>query len=173
MLRDDSWKQLSEVVTNIVSAATALKNFQTQEVNAKVSYCCIFSRNEAEFIKFRDTASKNGKLAKETETGPVFIIPGIPTKSGLLRILKIRQPDPSRKERGDADFAVEDFSKLKNQYQSLPGFRLIERPEFEMIELVDEAFNARVYFSNPPVEEHSGIKEVLKAEIGGQNSRTS
>jgi hypothetical protein len=36
---------------------------------------------------------------------------------------------------------------------SKEGFKLIEREDFEMIELMDSEFNVRAYFSNPPLDE--------------------
>ena len=71
--------------------------------------------------------------------------------AGNRRLVKIRKPDPKRTERGDADFTVTDYLIFKKKYLSKPGFRIIKRPEMEMIELTDPSFNVLAYFSNPPL----------------------
>lgn len=161
-VNQSTWSEFVELVKGIVSDATNLKDKNTRKFTAKVNYCCVFCQNETEFSKLKTVIEQNGKLANETETGPVFVVQGIPTVAGMLRVLKIRKPDPSRKERGDADFAVNNYTEFKAKFLGFPGFKLIERPEFEMIELIDKKFDTRVYFSNPPVEDHSGIKEALQ-----------
>jgi hypothetical protein len=72
--------------------------------------------------------------------------------------LKIRKPDATRFERGDADFTIIDYPNFKSNYLANPGFKLIERKGFEMIELIDSAFNARAYFSNPTLDQQLGLK---------------
>jgi hypothetical protein len=71
--------------------------------------------------------------------------------------LKIRKPDQTRPERGDADFAVKNYEEFKNSCLTKPGFGVIERDTFEMIELMDSSFDVRVYFSSPPVEVQLGL----------------
>jgi hypothetical protein len=90
------------------------------------------------------------------------VIPNITTPAGILRVLKIRKPDPTRTERGDADFSINNYHEFKNHVLSRPGFSLIRRPKTEMIELIDNNFDVRAYFSYPPVETHDGIKEALE-----------
>ena len=37
------------------------------------------------------------------------------------------------------------------------GFKLIERPSMEMIELMEDGADVRVYFSNPPLDKQLGL----------------
>ena len=83
--------------------------------------------------------------------GPVFYTEPLKTISGNLRLVKIRRPDLKRKERGDADFTVADYPSFKKTYLGKSGFGIIKRPNMEMIELSDSAFNVLAYFSNPPL----------------------
>ncbi len=152
---------VSDIVRSIAQDAALLRDDHVVGFKSRISWVCIFCQSAEEFDELRVSISKLGKLAKVTETGPVFVIPGVETSAGIVRVIKLRKPDPSRTERGDADFAITDFDAFCKEYLQKPGFKLIERPEFEMIELMDEKRNTRVYFSNPPVEQHDGIKQAL------------
>lgn len=71
--------------------------------------------------------------------------------------MKIRQPDKTRPEQGDADFTVDNFEDFKKKYISQDHFKLIPRDGFEMIELMDNEFDVRSYFSNPPLDKQLNI----------------
>lgn len=150
-------EKLKIFVQQIVTHSKELKDKHTNEDYAPVNYAAIFCQNEIEFKDFFDAANEIGKVIKETPTGPLFQIEPLETAAGTLRLLKIRQPDVTRKERGDADFTVSDYDSFKKTYLSKPGFKLIERETMEMIELMDPAFNVRAYFSHPPLDEQLGI----------------
>jgi hypothetical protein len=96
-------------------------------------------------------------LWRRTPTGPIFLLKSpLNTAGGILRLVKIRSPDPARPQRGDADFTVPDYLAFKRQFLGNKGFSLIERPGIEMIELVDPKFDVRAYFSNPPLDSQLG-----------------
>jgi hypothetical protein len=80
------------------------------------------------------------------------------TTAGRLQLLKLRAPDKSRRERGDADFTVSNYQTFKSKYLNSPGFKLIVRDKFEMIELSDPTFGVLAYFSNPPLDVQLGLK---------------
>ena len=103
-------------------------------------------------------ARKIGKVIKKTSTGPLFHIKPLKTVSGFLQLLKIRMYDPTRPERGDADFTISNFAEFEAKYLPRPNFRRMEKPNFYMLELADSKFNVRVYFSNPPLTEQLGIR---------------
>ncbi len=134
-----------------------LKNKRTSEINAPVNYACIFSHNEKEFIKLNDAAKNIGRVIRKTQTGPLFRISPIVTVSGKLELLKIRLPDKTRPEQGDADFTIDNYAKFKSKHITKTGFRLIEREGYEMIELTDSQFDVRAYFSNPPLDRQLGL----------------
>ena len=152
---------LESTVSAIVKQANELRLRHSLGYPARVSYCAIFCQNAEQFTSMNSQASSIGALANDTSTGPVYVVPPIETVMGPLRIVKVRKPDPTRPERGDADFAVEDYEAFKAANIGRPGFSLIERGHYEMIELMDRDFDVRAYFSHPPVEEHPGIKESL------------
>lgn len=153
--------ELQGILRDITQKATKLKDARTGQYSATISWCCVFCQSDSEYERFAKTISEYGWIAKDTHNGPVYVIPPLETSAGLLRVVKIRMPDRTRPERGDADFKVVDYAAFKARYIGLLGFKLIERDNFEMIELMDEGEDVRVYFSNPPVDQHDGIREAL------------
>jgi len=145
-------------VKNIVEKATALKNKHIDDKNTPVNYACIFSQSKEEYDELIEIARKIGNVIKETPTGLLFQIEPLQTVSGVLKLLKIRLPDPTRPELGDADFTVSNFPKFEKKYLSKTGFKLIKKEDFVMIELMDSEFDVRVYFSNPPLDVQLNIK---------------
>ena len=140
-------------IQGIVKQAASLKNRYTDEVNAPVNYACVFCQSEKEFKELSKLTKEIGKIVKQTYSGPLFYIKPLHTVAGKLKLLKIRKPDLTKPEEGDADFTVKDYQQFKERYLKLPNFKLIKRPEFEMLELMDNDFNVRVYFSHPTLLE--------------------
>ena len=146
-------------VLEIIQLALELKNTHTTEQTAPVNYACIFAQTDEEYEELEKETVKLGKVVKETPMGNVYLLAEpIQTVAGPLKIVKIRKPDQNRPERGDADFTVSNYSEFKKKYLDQPGFKLITRPEMEMIELMDPKFNALAYFSHPTLAETLGIK---------------
>lgn len=150
--------KLSNLIKEIVEQAAKLKDKHTEAKDAKVNYVAIFSQSDHEYNMLLELAKSSGKLIENTPTGPLFNLNPIPTSSGILKLLKVRTHDKTRPERGDADFTVLDYNTFKKTYLSKPGFKLIKRERFEMMELMDPDFNVRAYFSYPPLDEQLGIK---------------
>lgn len=145
-------------VQKIVGDACALKNTHTSEQDAPVNYACVFAQSDYEYEALLEEIQKLGKVVKDTKMGPVFLVEPIETVAGPVRLVKIRKPDPQHTERGDADFTVADYPTFKSSVLGKPGYKLIERPDMEMIELSNPAFNVLAYFSHPPLIETLGIK---------------
>jgi hypothetical protein len=155
---------LKSTIRAIVTSANQLRLRHAPTYEARISYSAIFCQNNAQFDSLKVELDAIGRVADETPTGPVYIVPEMPTAGGLLKIVKLRAPDPTRPEQGDADFALENYPEFKAANLGRPGFRLIEREHFEMIELIDRDFAVRAYFSHPPVEEQPAIKKSLAAD---------
>lgn len=146
------------LIKKIVEEANLLKNKYTTETYAPVNYACIFCHSDDEYIEFRQLASNLGNIIEETHSGPLFRIKPLQTVDGKLQLLKIRIFDSEHLDLGDADFTVSDYSSFKKTYLNKSGFKLIERPEMEMMELMDQKFNSRAYFSNPPLDKQFEAK---------------
>lgn len=157
-------ENLINFVKEIIDEANSMRTKHANMFNAHVGYCCIFCHSDEEYNAIDGIVRSFGKVAQDTPTGFTYVIPEIQTVAGGLRILKVRKPDPTRLEKGDADFSLSDYKSFKEVNLGREGFKLIERPNNEMIELMDGAYNVRAYFSYPHVEEHSGIREALSLD---------
>lgn len=141
---------IKQIITQeILMRATALKDIYTKERGATVAWVCIFAQDEEEYQGLLIEAKKLGDIFEETLNGPKLLLH---KPLGTVRILKIRKPDPAKKERGDADFTVSDYQRFKNEYADKQGFAIIPRRGFEMVELKSPSFNVIAYFSDPPIE---------------------
>lgn len=149
--------EFKNLILEIVVNATILKNKHTEEKDAPVSYVCIFCQSEEEQKTFLEFAEQMGSVIKETPTGSIYHIEPVETVAGTLKLLKIRKPDVTRPEKGDADFNVENYEEFKKKYLGKENFKLIVRPDIEMLELMDNKFDVRVYFSNPPVDKQLNV----------------
>ncbi|MFA6553780.1 MAG: hypothetical protein WCT27_05120 [Patescibacteria group bacterium] len=154
----NNFKQL---IQNIVQRGTELKNKHTTDTNAVVNYSCIFTHSDQEYQLLDTEAQSLGSEVKSTEMGKVYLLhEAIETVAGPLRIVKVRKPDPKRPEQGDADFTLADYQAFKKAHLNEPGYKLITRPEMEMIELADKDFDVLAYFSHPTLAEVLGMELV-------------
>ena len=149
--------ELQIIIQNIVKDAVVLKNKRTDQINAPVNYACIFTHSQDEYELLKNVTNQMGTVLEETDKGPLFHITPLATVAGNLKILKIRMPFANRPERGDADFTVHDYENFKKTYLSQPGFNLISKPGFEIMELIDPEFDVLAYFSHPPLDEQYGL----------------
>lgn len=147
---------MEKLIQNIVQEAKSLKDKYTDQNNVPVNYACIFCQSKEEQTNFLEEAHKFGTIIQETESGPIFKI-SLDTVAGKLQLLKIRKPDSTRTERGDADFTVVDYPSFKEKYINKAGFSLIQKENFEMIELCENHNNVRVYFSFPPLDKQFNL----------------
>ncbi len=143
-------QDLQDIISYLVSKTIELKDTYTEEKDLEIDYVCIFSHSDKEYQKLLKLASEIGKVVDQTQTGPVFKFQNPPeTKAGRPKLLKIRIPDPTKVQRGDTDFNT-NYADFKSKYLGKPRFSLIERKDFEMIELKDPEFDVLVYFSSIP-----------------------
>ena len=147
---------MENLIQNIVKDAELLKDKYTDQKGVQVNYACIFCQSKEEQIRFLEEAHALGTIIQETPSGPLFKI-SIDTIAGKLQLLKIRKPDPTRPERGDADFTVSDYLSFKEKYLNKSGFSLIQKENFEMIELYEKDNNVRVYFSSIPLDKQLNL----------------
>ena len=151
------YMEIKEIILSVVRRAQKLKDTHTDEKGAPVNYACLFAQTDDEWQEMNDAVAATGSVIKETPTGPLYLIQPLKTSAGVLKLIKVRKPDPTRTERGDADFTVADYPSFKSKALSLPGFSLIERPDFEMIELMQKNVPVRAYFSHPPIDVELGV----------------
>lgn len=145
------------LIQDIVKGACELKDKYTDQIDVPVNYACIFTKDQEEYDLFISLAQQIGERVKETNTGPLWRITPLSTIAGELQILKVRAPDKTRLERGDADFTLSDYPAFKRKYLQQRGFTLITRADMEMIEIYDKNVNYRVYFSFPTLDKQLNI----------------
>lgn len=151
--------ELNNLIKKIVSSANDLKNKYTDEINARVNYACIFCKNDNDYSDYVSILKENNnEILEDTYSGPLFRINALETVSGTLKLLKVRKYDENHLDLGDADFTITNYDEFKSRYINQANFKLISRQGYEMIELMDDEFNVRVYFSNPPLDEELGIE---------------
>lgn len=149
--------KILELVNYIAKAGIKLKDKYVDERDLEIDYIAIFSQNKTEYDALYKAAEKMGKVADNTPTGDVFELhKSIESIIGNPKLLKIRKPDITRPQRGDADFNS-DYKNFKEKYLNNKRFTLIKRDDFEMIELKDESFDVLAYFSNTPLSKRLGI----------------
>ena len=135
-----------------------MKDKYTDQKDATVSYVAIFCQNNEEYEEFTKLVKTFSSVINETPTGLHYKIEPLKTIAGKLKIVKIRKPQKSRPERGDADYNVNNYIEFKKKHLQLKGFKLIERKDHEMIELMEFGADTRVYFSNPHVDKLLGVE---------------
>ena len=90
-----------------------------------------------------DTVARSigDEVDKETAvTGHTYLLhEPIKTSAGLLKLIKIRFPDPTRPQRGAPDFKIKNYPEFKNKYIKKSGnFTLMLKEIYEMIEIKGE-----------------------------------
>ena len=144
-------KDIGEIVKYIVNESIKLKNKFTSEKNIPIEFACIFSQNNKEYEDLTEIITKLGSVVQETPTGYTYQLnTALETKAGKLKLVKIRKPDPLRKERGDADFNT-NYHEFKKKYLKKPVFELIDRGNFEMLRISEPNSDVMVCFSNIPL----------------------
>lgn len=120
---------------------------QTTGRKLQVTYLTIFAHRVEEYERLIAFATELGK-PEETNNGLRFNLKEpIRTRSGDLKKLRIRKPDPYRTQVGCADYDVGDYTEFRDKYlASRPdNVRLIERPGYSMLEFHDPDFDVFAY----------------------------
>jgi hypothetical protein len=128
--------------------------------SVNINYSAIFCQSDEEYERFVSEASQMGVVVDDTPTGPLYKFnEPFETSAGLLWLLKVRRPDPARFQRGDADFTLINYDSFKvRALDDGAHFKLIDRVNFEMIELRDPRLDVLCYFSSTPLTIQLGIE---------------
>ncbi|KKR02776.1 MAG: hypothetical protein UU78_C0062G0004 [Candidatus Roizmanbacteria bacterium GW2011_GWC2_41_7] len=147
--------ELVKIVHYIIKQGISTIKSNTDEQNSIIDYVAIFSREEKEFTDLIRVIETLGKeIDKETaKTGRTFLL-DTPWKTvaGKLSLIKIRRPDPTRPQRGDPDFKIQDYQRFKDKYLKSSGnFTLLLRKDYEMIEI--KGIDVLVYIPSKTLSE--------------------
>jgi len=143
----NSKEELLNAVTYVAEKTTELCKKITGE-EYPISSLTVFTHYLDEFEKLKTILFEQGELDHENNGPFVRLKEGIALPYNELKLLRVRQPDPYRMQVGCCDFKVSDYQEFKNKYMNKYSynFRLIERENYEMIELYDPNFDVLAYF---------------------------
>ena len=140
------------IIDHIVHQGGLLLERYIKDDGLSLDYVAIFSQDEEEQKQLLEIAHKLGSVVEETKTGLTFLLSQpYKTKKGNLRLVKIRYWDKNKPFRGAPDFRVNDYTSFKEKYGRLPNMNLIDRKEYEMLELSDKNSDILVYFPSEPL----------------------
>lgn len=112
-----------------------------------ISGLTVFAHYPEEFERLKNIVFELGNFERENNGPYVRLNEPIQLLNNKLELLRIRKPDPYRLYVGCNDFEVEDYKSFKKQFldKNLNNLRLIERPEYEMIEFFDPDYDVLAY----------------------------
>ena len=141
-------RKFEKIIEYIVERGIEAVNANTDEFPVTIDYLSVFAKDEAEYQDMMEYTQGFGEAVDKhkAKSGKTILLKKpIETEAGPLKVLKIRQPDPTRPQRGAPDFRVGDYKQFKEKYLMENGnFTLMLRREYEMIEL--KGVDVLVYF---------------------------
>lgn len=153
-------EKLQEIVNYVVNQGLKAIKVNTANELVALDYLAIFSKDENEYKDLDSVIEPLGReVDKEvSKTGRTFkLFKPLETPVGLLYLLKIRRPDPTRPQRGAPDFRVPSYDHIKEKYLKDGGnMALMIRSAYEMIEI--KGVDVLVYIPSHPLSERLKIK---------------
>jgi hypothetical protein len=126
-------------IAELIAKKTASLVERTIGLSLPISYITIFTHAQYEYERFIEWAQELGQSAEANNGLKFQLNEPLQTANGTVTHIRIRKPDVYRCQLGCADFKVEDYVTFKEE--ELPkhpeNLRLIERPEYEMLEFFD------------------------------------
>jgi hypothetical protein len=145
-----------EIVQYIVEKATQLLIAKKiKDGVGKIDYVAIFPESEQEFQSLQEILKHDGLPVKVTTTGTVYKLNKsveVPLEEGIgdVVLVKLRNFDPQKKQRGYIDYRVLDYPKFKMEYLSLSAVEVTEnRDHVEMLYTEDP--EVLIYFLEIPL----------------------
>jgi hypothetical protein len=149
-------EDLVSIVNYIVDRSVEMKDCYTDIKDSPIEFACVFSQADEEYKKLTKQIETLGKVIQNTDTGFTYLLnQPLNTKAGPLFLVKIRKPDPLRKERGDTDFNT-NYQEFKKKYIKKQNFELVKRKDFEMLRLSSPNYDVMVCFSSIPLSKVLG-----------------
>jgi hypothetical protein len=139
--------KLIQTVEYIVSTGAKVAEKYTTIIGIPLDYVAIFTQSQEEYMEYIHLAQSLGKEIQTIPTGNLFRLnETLHTSVGDMVVVKIRKPDISRSQRGCVDFRIPNYAELKMKYQGHPFVNVIDRYEYEMIEIREDTTDVLVYF---------------------------
>jgi hypothetical protein len=136
---------LREAILYVVHAENQLAD-KIIGATLPITYLTIFAHYDSEYDVLINIIDTWGEVAIANNGHKVTLTEPITKDGQRITELRIRRPDPYRMQVGCCDFGVDDFSSFKTAYLgSRKGLRLIERPEYQMVEFFDPDSDVLAY----------------------------
>jgi hypothetical protein len=112
-----------------------------------IPYLTIFAHYPEEYEKLRQIILKLGSEVQANNGVAVKLDNPIKAADQYIPKIRIRQPDPYRYQVGCNDFKVPDYEQFKSMLVNTgrQGYRISQRPDYEMIEIFDPDFDVLAY----------------------------
>jgi len=150
-------KNIIQKIKQIAKGITNVKNKYIPEKGLVLDYVTIFAQTDAEFKELVRTSKKLGTQIDE-HNGPVFKFhTPLEFENGVLKIFRIRKPDPERPQIGCGDFKVPDYKKFKKKYLHSKFFIFVSSEGFEYLGIHDPKEDYYVYFPDITLTEELGL----------------
>jgi len=144
--------ELLETITYIACETTKLC-IQVTGHEYPISSLTVFAHYPNEFIQLKDILLSMGKFKSENNGPFVELYEPIHLPSQELSLVRIRKPDPYRMQVGCNDFEIPSYENFKGEFLNKNEcVRLIERPEYEMIEFFNPDFDVLAYIISKPLQ---------------------
>lgn len=115
-----------------------------------ITYLTIFSHYADEYDRLVSLVQTWGEVSKANNGVKALLRQPITEQDQNINELRIRKPDPYRMQVGCCDFGIEYYCAFKESHlTNNPNLRLIERPDYEMIEFFDPDFDVLAYIVSP------------------------
>lgn len=140
-------KQLFEAIKYVASEVSKLANEITNETYP-ISYLTVFTHYPEEYQKLTEMFSDLGEVSDANNGLKVTL--NEPVEE--IKQLRIRKPDPYRMQVGCADLSIGNYDAFKKKHlENSQNLRLMERPEYEMIEFFHPDFDVLAYIMSKSI----------------------
>jgi len=141
-------KNREELVEKVkyVAEQTSKLTINIVGVDFSIHSLTIFSHEEKEFENLKNILFEIGEPFNENNGPRVVLNSPINTGKNKITHLRIRKPDTERPQVGCNDFDTDYYSFKEKYLLKYPdNLRLIQRPDYEMIEFYDSKFDVLAY----------------------------
>jgi nitrogen fixation protein NifU and related proteins len=139
----------------VLQSQEIIEDYGVREFEPVLDYIDIFPMSEQHRDALLQEIEGMSTKVLESESGATYrLSKAIRTLEGDLEFVRIRIFDYSPLPfRGYADFAVGDFDKAKSKLIKLPNVNLVERANYELVEICNDKYPIRLYIPSTPFSE--------------------
>lgn len=162
----DGEQAVMKRINEIINEGLAVLKTSVKDKVESGSFVNIYPESDQEREQLVDSINPISKMISATNTGEIYVLDEpVKTKLGQFELIKIRVADPAYSTKGAIDFIPKDYAAFKGKYSTTPGFDVVNKDTFEIVEL--RAQNSRVvlHFPNRTLAEALGIHYGVKRGI--------